>query len=282
MYEVFWKISFATFLAATPLNAAHALIALSLKESGEPQTRDLLRWVRRAGNALIGIGLAGLTAAIAARWVALGYPPFSNMPESLLWMAWAFCAMYFVARLFVAFAGLEFVCSLGAAGILAASTLFGSSAGPLMPVLRSNWLIFHVFTCMVSYGAFFAAFCIALLWLTLWRKRESQQLFDALVCQVIAFGFLMLTVGIVSGAAWGNQAWGRYWGWDPKETWALITWLVYAIYLHLRPAGERRGVKAENLPRLNAVFAIGGFAALVFTYVGVNYLLRGLHSYAGG
>ena len=282
MYEKLWMISFAIFLAAVLLNAVQAILWLTLKKAGRPETPGWLRWMRRAGNLVIALGMAGLTATIITQWRAIGYPPFSNVPESLLWMAWGFCAVYFVARVFADFAGLEFACSLGAAGILAASTLFRQSAGPLMPMLRSNWLIFHVFTCMVSYGAFFAAFCVALLWLTLWRKRESQALFDALVYQVIAFGFLMLTVGIVSGAAWGNQAWGRYWGWDPKETWALITWLVYAIYLHLRPAGERRGVKAENLPRLNAAFAVGGFAVLGFTYVGVNYLLRGLHSYAGG
>ena len=151
-----------------------------------------------------------------------------------------------------------------------------------MPALQSNWLIFHVFTCMISYGAFFLAFCIAILWLALWRKREPQALMDALEYHLMAFGFLILTVGIISGAVWAKQAWGRYWGWDPKETWSLITWFVYGIYLHFRMAGSQFGVKRENLPLLNAIFAIGGFAVVVFTYFGVSYLLRSLHSYAAG
>ena len=112
-----------------------------------------------------------------------------------------------------------------------------------MPALQSNWLIFHVFTCMVSYGAFFAAFCTAILWLAIWRKRESQKVLDVLAYQLMAFGFLMLTVGIISGSVWAKQAWGRYWGWDPKETWSLITWFVYGIYLHLRHG--RRAVRRQ-------------------------------------
>ena len=151
-----------------------------------------------------------------------------------------------------------------------------------MPALQSNWLIFHVFMCMLSYGALFAAFCSALLWLAFWRKLESQKILDALAYQLMAFGFLILTVGIISGAVWAKQAWGRYWGWDPKETWSLITWFVYGIYLHLRLAGAQFGVKREKLPLLNAIFAIVGFVFVMFTYLGVSYLLKSLHSYATG
>jgi ABC-type transport system involved in cytochrome c biogenesis permease subunit len=283
MHELLWTISFITFLASVPVNAAHAILALSLKKAGRPaDSAGWLRWTRRAGNVLIGLGMAGLTATIVAEWRAIGYPPFSNIPESLLWMAWGFCAVYFVARIFADFTGMELGASLGAVVILALSTRFPQGAHPLMPALRSKWLIFHVSTCMISYGAFFAAFCVAIRLLATWRKREPEKVPDILAYQLMAFGFLMLTVGIISGAVWAKQAWGRYWGWDPKETWSLITWFVYGIYLHLRRAGAQFGVKRENLPRLNAIFAIAGFAFVVFTYLGVSYLLKSLHSYAAG
>jgi ABC-type transport system involved in cytochrome c biogenesis permease subunit len=205
------------------------------------------------------------------------------MPESLLWMTWSFCGVYFVSRIFADYTGMELAASLGTVALLAVSTLFQQGSHPLMPALQSKgWLIFHVSTCMLSYGAFFAAFCIAILWLALWRKGESQPLMDALEHHIMAFGFLILTIGIISGAVWAKQAWGRYWGWDPKETWSLITWFVYGIYLHFRLAGASFGVKREKLPLLNAVFAIGGFAFVGFTYFGVNWLMKGLHSYAAG
>jgi ABC-type transport system involved in cytochrome c biogenesis permease subunit len=276
MYEQLWRISFAILLAAVPLNAAQAILSLNLEKAGR------LRWMRRAGNWIIALGMAGLTATIISRWRATGYPPFSNMPESLLWMAWGFCAVYFVARIFVDFTGLELAASLGAVAVLAFSSLFDQSPRPLVPALRSNWLIFHVFTFMVSYGAFFAAFCIAILWLALWRKREPGKRLDLLSYQVIAFGFLMLTLGIISGSVWANQAWARYWGWDPKETWSLITWFVYCIYLHVRRAGGKFQLKPEHLPLLNAIFAIVGFALVAFTYFGVTYLLISRHAYASG
>jgi len=282
MYEQLWRISFAVFLAAALLNAAQAVLWLTLKKAGRPEMPGWLRWMRRAGNLVIALGMAGLTATIVTQWHSVGYPPFSNVPESLLWMAWGFCAVYFVARLFVDFTGLEFACSLGAVAIMAFSTFFDQSPRPLMPALQSNWLVFHVFTCMVSYGAFFAAFCTAILWLAICRRRESQKVLDVLAYQLMAFGFLALTVGIISGSVWAKQAWGRYWGWDPKETWSLITWFIYGIYLHLRMAGAQFGVRRENLPLVNAIFAIAGFAVVAFTYFGVSYLLVSLHSYATG
>ncbi len=95
----------------------------------------------------------------------------------------------------------------------------------------------------------------------------------------MVFGFLVPTVGIISGSVWAKPAWGRYWGWDPKETWSLITWFVYGICLYLRRAVGKFGVKPENLPLLNAIFAIAGFALAAFTYFGVTCLVNSLHSY---
>ena len=278
MYELLWRVSFVIFVAAFPLGVAHAVILLALRKTGRADTPPWLVWFRRAVNLAIAIGFAALSATIVARWHEAGYPPFSNMPESLLWMAWGFCAVYFVARWFAGFAGMEAGACLGVLAILAVSGLFDQAPRPLMPALQSNWLIFHVLTCMIAYGAFFVAFCMAVLWLLVWRKRESGKMVDALSYQTMAFGFLLLTVGIVSGSVWARQAWGRYWGWDPKETWSLITWFVYGIYLHYRLIAGSRGTRAERLPVLNAIFAIAGFAATLFTYFCVNYL-QSLHSY---
>jgi cytochrome c-type biogenesis protein CcsB len=100
-----------------------------------------------------------------------------------------------------------------------------------------------------------------------------------LVWKMVAFGFPFLTLGIMTGSVWASVAWGRYWGWDPKETWSLITWLVYAFFLHVRFSGGLFGLKAKSLPQLQAILSVIGFLFVLFTYFGVNYLLSGLHAY---
>ncbi|MFH0963973.1 MAG: cytochrome c biogenesis protein CcsA [Planctomycetota bacterium] len=282
MRELLWKISFGMFLAAVPVSVAHAVIVLGMRKGGSEREGRRLVWLRRAANAAIVAGMAALAGYVATRWVETGHPPFSNIPESLSWMALGFCAVYLVARAHWDFPGMEAGACAGALAILAFSALFKDAAGPLVPALQSNWLVFHVFTCMVSYGAFLAAFCMAVLWLALWRKRESGRLVDRMSYHLMAFGFLLLTIGIISGAVWARQAWGRYWGWDPKETWSLITWFVYGSYLHFRRIASALGVSEERLPAVNAVFAVVGFAFVLFTYLGVSYLLPSLHSYASG
>lgn len=283
MHDLLRRIAFWVFVGALLLSAVHVIVRLAARRArpgGEPRWAV---WLRRVANAVIAMGFAALTASIIARWYQAGYPPFSNMPESLAWMAWGLCAVYFVARLFVALPGMEAGVCLGALSILAvASELFDQAPRPLMPALQSNWLVFHVLTCMIAYGAFFGAFLMAVLWLVAWRKRETGKMMDALAYQTMAFGFLLLTVGIASGAIWAKQAWGRYWGWDPKETWSLITWFIYGIYLHYRLIAGSRGPARERLPALNAIFAVLGFAATLFTYFGVSYWLPGLHAYGSG
>ncbi|MBM4039782.1 MAG: c-type cytochrome biogenesis protein CcsB [Planctomycetes bacterium] len=281
MHETFWQIAFGIFLGGLVLAAGHAIITTARRRAGREDSPTWLSGLRWLVNLALVAGFAALSAFIVTRWVESGYPPFSNMPESLTWMAWGLCLVYFVSRGFVHFPGLEAAACLGVAAILAATSLFDMAPRALMPALRSKWLVFHVLTCMVAYGAFFAAFLLALLWLLIWRKREAGSVVDALSYQTMAFGFLLLTVGIVSGAIWARQAWGRYWGWDPKETWSLITWFVYGIYLHYRLVKGGKGAAAERLPMLNSIFAILGFGATLFTYFGVNFLLPSLHSYAG-
>ena len=278
-YELLWWITFGAFLSALLLGACHAIIELARRSAGEEGALPWLVWFRRGVNAVIVVAFGTLTAAIVALWIKAGYPPFSNLSESLLWMAWAFCGVYFVMRLFVRLPGIETGAAVGALIILALSGLLEKDPRPLMPALQSKWLVFHVLTCMMSYGAFFAAFCMSILWLLVWRKHESGKTIDALSYHTMAFGFLLLTIGIMSGSVWAHQAWGRYWGWDNKETWSLITWIVYGIYLHFRLISGKFGIRREKLPALNATFALVGFAFTMFTYLGVSYLLPSLHSY---
>jgi cytochrome c-type biogenesis protein CcsB len=151
----------------------------------------------------------------------------------------------------------------------------------LIPALKSNWLIAHVITCFLGYSGFAVGFGLSIMYLAkpddsaktgLLAKLPSSGVIDELTHQMIMFGFLFLTIGIITGAVWANSAWGTYWSWDPKETWSLITWLIYATMLHLR---MMRGWHGKKI----AWVSILGFMAVLFTYFGVN-LLPGLHSYA--
>lgn len=143
---------------------------------------------------------------------------------------------------------------------------------PLMPALKSPWLTSHVFTAALSYASFALATGLAAIQIKKIRKGSNVQ--DTLIYRIVAIGFVMLSFSIVLGAYWAEQAWGKYWSWDPKEVWALITWIVYALYLHLHRRLSWRGEKA-------CWIVIIGFAVVLFTFFGVNYLLSGMHSYAG-
>jgi cytochrome c-type biogenesis protein CcsB len=219
------------------------------------------------------------TVYIGMRWAAAGRAPFSNMFESLVLFSWACVVIYlFVQRrarmpLLGAAASL-----LGALSLASASTFFGSEIRPLMPALQSNWLTVHVFTCFLGYGGFAVSFLSSVAFLVLSRAgskatQESRDTLETTMAQTISFGFLFLTIGIITGAVWANSAWGTYWSWDPKETWSLITWFIYAAFLHCRFMRGWRGKRA-------AWVSIIGFISVLFTYIGVNFLLSGLHSYA--
>ena len=234
------------------------------------------------------------TAAILLRWVesyqlGIGHAPLSNMYESLVFFSWCIAVLYLLwewklnSRILGAFA-MPFAFLFIAYASLAPGV--SDRIDPLIPALQSNWLHVHVITCFLSYASFALSCGISILYLLKLRQKEKGQkeaslpaLFppldslDALIYKTIAVGFPLLTIGIVTGAAWANYAWGSYWSWDPKETWSLITWFVYAIFLHARFAREWRGKRT-------AALSIIGFAAVIFTYFGVNYVLSGLHSYA--
>ncbi len=228
------------------------------------------------------MGLAGGAAAqtvyLVWRWMAAGRAPFSNMFESLVLFAWALVVIHLALQLRRQIPILAAATALLAVLVLAYASTFESKIEPLMPALRSNWLTVHVFTCFLGYGAVAIAFLASLGYLLATRDSAAppSELAEALELttdKTIAFGFLFITVGIISGAVWANSAWGTYWSWDPKETWSLITWFIYAVYLHCRFMRGWRGRRA-------AWISVIGFASVVFTYFGVNYLLSGLHSYA--
>ena len=237
------------------------------------------------------IGLLTHTAGIGMRWLesyqmGIGHAPLSNMYESLVFFAWSIILMYVVVefiyknKVIGAFAVPFAFASMAYASL---STEFSSRITPLVPALQSNWLIAHVFTCFIGYAAFAVACGTGIMYLvksldkgessdTILGSLPSLKVIDDITHKIILFGFLWLSAGIISGAVWANSAWGTYWSWDPKETWSLITWFIYASAL---PARFTRGWGGKRI----AWIAILGFLAVIFTYYGVNFLLSVLHSY---
>jgi len=238
------------------------------------------------------IGVAGNTAGIIMRWVesyrlGIGHAPLSNMYESLVFFSWTIVIIYLVIErqyknaVIGAFATpLAFL----AMAYASMSPNVSDRIQPLIPALKSNWLIAHVITCFLGYAGFAIAFAISFMYLFKQRDVEGKssllsyfpkpRVLDELTHQMVMFGFLFLSIGIITGAVWANSAWGSYWSWDPKETWSLITWFIYATLLHAR---MMRGWYGKRI----AYLAIIGFMAVIFTYFGVNYL-PGLHSYGAG
>jgi cytochrome c-type biogenesis protein CcsB len=244
----------------------------------------------KVSTGLLVLGLFSHSGGLLLRWLethrtGYGYVPLSNMYESLIFFSWTIVFVYLILEfkykqkvigVFVTpFAFLAIALTSIVSGIDARIT-------PLVPALQSNWLTIHVTTCFFGYASFAVSFGISLLYLIRDKRGGGDDgktswlpatpVLDEINYKAIIIGFPMLTLGIITGAAWANYAWGSYWSWDPKETWSLITWFVYAAFLHARFTRDWRGRKA-------AILSIVGFAATLFTYFGVNYLISGLHSY---
>ena len=246
----------------------------------------------RIASIITLIGFIGNTVGIVLRWIEsyrleVGHAPLSNLYESLIFFSWAIILLYVLMEWRIKNRSIgTFVTPLAFLALAYASfsDSVRDSIQPLVPALQSNWLTAHVITCFFGYAAFAVSFGIGLMYLF---KRldtpESSNIFlkiipdseilDELNYQMLVIGFLMLTLGIITGSVWANSAWGSYWSWDPKETWSLITWFVYAAMLHSRMISGWRGKKL-------AIFSIIGFVCVLFTYFGVNFVLAGLHSYA--
>jgi len=236
-------------------------------------------------------GLVAHTTAIILRWVesyrlGIGHAPLSNLYESLIFFAWTIIILYLIVewrtknRTIGAFVTpLAFL----AMAYASFSPNISSRIQPLIPALQSNWLISHVITCFFGYAAFSLSFGLSIMYLI--KRLDTQNrnniflkliprmvVLEDLNYQMVVTGFIMLTLGIITGSVWAQSAWGSYWSWDPKETWSLITWFVYATVIHSRMVKGWRGKRI-------AILCFIGFSCVLFTYFGVNYL-AGLHSYA--
>lgn len=259
-----------------------------------------------------------ITIILTWRWIESGYFPLSNLYESLLFFTWG---ITFIALILESATSLNL---LGAIITPLAMFIVGfatlslpdgmQKAAPLVPALKSNWLMMHVSIMMFSYSTLIIGSLLSIVFLVLTRgrqvnlkgssvgnikiqgpnmseiSRESDlqlqesrdgvlekklnllESLDNLSYRIIGLGFPLLTIGIIAGAVWANEAWGSYWSWDPKETWALITWLVFAAYLHTRITKSWQGKGPAMLASL-------GFIVVWVCYLGVNFLGKGLHSY---
>ena len=244
----------------------------------------------RLGTIATIIGLITNTAFLVLRWKISGHAPFVNGYEFLLSFTWGIAVIYLYAewryRMRIIGAFVMPIAWFLLAWIAMKMPEQARYAGNLMPALQSNWLTIHVATAMVSYGAFALSCGTSIMYLvkkvlegnnskSSFNKRlPSLDVLDDMSYKAIAIGFPLLSAVIITGAIWAEFAWGRYWSWDPKETWSLITWLVYAAYLHARFTYGWRGNKA-------AWMSVLGFAFVLFTFFGVNYFLSGLHAYGG-
>jgi cytochrome c-type biogenesis protein CcsB len=235
---------------------------------------------------VVVIGLFALhTLGLIARWFISGHAPWSNAYESIIYVAWAtmFFGLAFDRKSKLTVASSAFVTAM----ILAAAYMnwIDPEIANLQPVLNSYWLMIHVAVIVASYGPFALGFilgAVALL-LILFTNEKNKVKMDLNIQEItyinelaLTVGLIMLTIGNFLGGQWANESWGRYWGWDPKETWALISIMVYAFVIHARFVPSLRGKWVFNLMSMFA------FISILFTYYGVNFHLVGLHSYASG
>jgi cytochrome c-type biogenesis protein CcsB len=320
-------------------NAAFAVLFFTMLMYWSNAAFPRLSYLQMLGTTGMAIANLCIAALLGARWIEAGYFPLSNLYESLFFIAWGVTAVHFLAENMSRSHLVGVVTSPVAMGITAFATLslpaHMQSAEPLVPALKSNWLMMHVSVMLLSYAALLVGAMLAIAFLFVTRGQEIElkgssvgtgayrlrraeetsgastsqtatpqieavsgsggtavlspvsvattpqlspqrlslaETLDNISYRIIGLGFPLLTIGIIAGAVWANEAWGSYWSWDPKETWALITWLVFAAYLHARITRGWQG-------RRPAILAASGFLVVWICYLGVNLLGKGLHSY---
>ncbi|NLU50225.1 MAG: cytochrome c biogenesis protein CcsA [Syntrophomonadaceae bacterium] len=231
------------------------------------------RGVVRTAFVLSTAGFVFNLLALVNRAILTGRLPLANGCEFLLSFTWITVLMYLIyeTRSKKKSAG-GAVMLIATLLLLSVETLMSGQlddVSPLLPALKSPWLTVHVLTAAAAYSGFTLAAGLALVQLRSTGLLPGEDM----IYRIVAIAFAMLSLSIVLGAVWAEQAWGSYWSWDPKETWALITWIIYALYLHLHRQNGWKGKKAS-------IMVIAGFVLVLFTFFGVNYLLSGLHSYA--
>ena len=250
------------------------------------------KWVQVA-VVLSVAGVLAHTTAVTLRGIAVHRAPWGNMYEfvTALTCVAAIFFLYVMIRYRAWVLGV-FVMGAVAIALGLAETVIYTSAGPLVPALQSYWLSIHVTAMTLSTGIFFVGAVFGVLYLVaehyrarvasgksqpgneLLERIPSAETLDKLTYRTVIFGFPIWTFGVIAGSIWADQAWGRYWGWDPVETWAFITWVLYAAYLHARATGGWRGRRAHYIQLI-------GFASLAFNILVVQTFITGMHSYAG-
>jgi cytochrome c-type biogenesis protein CcsB len=287
----------ARLQAAQIADAARAEIAATLPPPPASARRAIGQagaWVR-AAVVLSALGAAAHVVAVVARGLAVHRAPWGNMYEfvTALTCVAALFFLYVLIR-YRAWALGVFVMGAVVLALGLAETTIYTAAGPLVPALQSYWLSIHVTAMTLATGIFFVAAVLGIMYLITGKVKSgsaghgkgagqgngliaripSAAQLDKLTYRTVIFGFPVWTFGVIAGAIWADQAWGRYWGWDPVETWAFITWVLYACYLHARATAGWRGRRAHYIQLI-------GFASLVTNMLVVQVFITGMHSYAG-
>tara|TARA_Y100000034_G_scaffold100570_1_gene124174 strand:+ start:104352 stop:107441 length:3090 start_codon:yes stop_codon:yes gene_type:complete len=282
------EIAYNEFNVFSRLFRYYAMVSVLLIAFVIVQIFSKKRWVNYVVKFLIGVVIALFllhTLGLITRWYISGNAPWSNAYESIIYVAWA-------TLLFGLYLGRKSVLTIGAATFVTAIILMialGSWLDPeianLQPVLNSWWLLVHVSIIVASYGPLSLGMILGVvaLFLIIFTTKKNKKKMEINIKEItivnemaVTVGLIMLTIGNFLGGMWANESWGRYWGWDPKETWALISIMIYAFVLHMRLIPGLRGRYTYNL------WSVIAYASIMMTYFGVNFYLAGLHSYASG
>jgi cytochrome c-type biogenesis protein CcsB len=261
------------YLIAGGLLLVLAFISLFRRTSGQ-------RWLIRLLSILVFANALYHLSGITMRWYIGGYAPWSNSYETMIYVSFitVLAGMFFIRRSVLTFA----LASLFSGVILFVAGLnwMDPQISPLVPVLKSPWLMIHVAVIVAAYGFFGISFLLGITNLLLLPASKTREMLQVRVRELsvvnemsLWLGLSLMTTGTFLGAVWANESWGRYWGWDPKETWALVTVVVYAIVTHLHL------IKKGDNPVLFNLLSVLAFACVLMTYFGVNYFLSGMHSY---
>ncbi len=278
--------------SAADLGGAKASGGTGRPAASRPSLRDASFWVR-AGLGLTVLGVIAHIAGVVCRGLAVHRVPWGDMYEFVI--AVTCVAVLFFLGLMIRYRpfrlGLFFLAPIVII-IGLAQTVIYTPAGPLVPALNSYWLAIHVTAITLATGTYVVAAVLAVIYLfadrharrvaaglpvrngEVFRLLPTPERLDQFAYRTVVFAFPLWTFGIMAGAIWADEAWGRYWGWDPTETWAFITWVVYACFLHARVTAGWRGRRA-------AYIQLVGFGCLLFNLLGVSLFITGLHSYAG-
>ncbi|MGC4152557.1 MAG: c-type cytochrome biogenesis protein CcsB [Propionicimonas sp.] len=274
------------YLVALVLHSLEWASMRGVEEPSEEQRHREERW-GRLGLSVTLVAAVAHVAAVVLRGVAANRAPWGNMYEFLTSSLAMAIVVYLVGAFFFGWKGFGLPLTLLASvGVGLAVTVFYVDVAPLMPALHSVWFIIHIVAAALAGAIFNIGGIASILFLVKQRAERKGTVtgylarlpqtatLDRVSYRMHAFAFPLWTFAVAAGAIWAQYAWGRFWGWDPKETWSLVTWIVYAAYLHARATAGWKGTRA-------AVLAIIGLISFWWNFVGVNLLLNGLHSYAG-